>query len=379
MYTDYRAAFIRGGTSKALVFHERDLPADRAQRDALFLRAMGSPDPHGRQLDGMGGGLSSLSKVCIVGPPSVAGADVDYTFAQVQIDRRAVDYVGNCGNMASAIGPFAVDEGLVAAEDGNATVRIHNVNTGKVIASSFDVKAGRAIEQGDYTIHGVAGTGAPIRLDFLDPGGAGTGSLLPTGHSTDDLVVDGAPAVSASLVDAGNPVVFVDAAAVGLNGTELPETIDVDDLLMTRLEAIRRAGSVRMGLAADERSAAQNRMTPFIALVAAPRSYTTLAGDRVDESDVDLTVRFLSNGKAHRALPLTGALCAAVAAQLPDSVVHRHARTPQDGAPIRLGSPSGLLEVNASVADKGPNAPVWCEFGTIYRTTRRLFTGWVRA
>jgi 2-methylaconitate cis-trans-isomerase PrpF len=174
-------------------------------------------------------------------------------------------------------------------------------------------------------------------------------------------------------------VVFVDAAAVGLTGTELPEIIDADDLLMTRLEAIRRAGSVRMGLAVDEHAAGQNRMTPFIALVAAPQPYTTLSGDRVDESEVDLTVRFLSSGKAHRALPLTGALCAAVAAHLPDSVVHRYARIPRDGRPIRLGSPSGLLEVNASIIEKGPNIPVRCEFATIYRTTRRLFTGWVRA
>ncbi|WP_218025812.1 2-methylaconitate cis-trans isomerase PrpF family protein [Nocardia miyunensis] len=373
MPSEYRAAFIRGGTSKALVFHERDLPRERSERDALFLRAMGSPDPYGRQLDGMGGGLSSLSKICVVGPPSRPDADVDYLFGQVQVDRPVVDYTGNCGNMSSAIGPFAIDEGLVPATDGEASVRIHNVNTGKIIRARFEVRGGRSVTEGDYRLQGVAGAGAPVRLDFLDPGGAATGALLPAGAATTEL------AVPASLVDAGNPVVFLDAADVGLTAAELPETLDGDAELSARVESLRRAGSVRMGLADDERAAGERRMTPFVAVVAPPADYRTLSGDVIAAEEIDLLVRFWSNGKAHRALPLTGALCLAIAARLPGSVVHRHARD-RDGGVLRLGSPSGQLEVDASVVtDSSVPEGFRADYATAYRTTRRLFTGVVNA
>jgi 2-methylaconitate cis-trans-isomerase PrpF len=205
MQNTTRAVFMRGGTSKALIFLAQDLPPDR---DALFLAAMGSPDPDMRQLNGMGGGVSSLSKVCIVGPPSRPDADVDYTFAQIGIDRPEVDYAGNCGNMSSAIGPFAVDEGLVPPPaDGEAVVRIHNTNTARIIVARFPVRAGRAVVEGSLAIDGVAGTGAPIRLDFTDPGGAKTGRLLPTGNPADLLEIPGHPPVRASLVDAANPCV----------------------------------------------------------------------------------------------------------------------------------------------------------------------------
>ena len=227
-----RAAFVRGGTSKGLVFRQEDLPEDRSAWDALFLRAMGSPDEYGRQLDGMGGGISSLSKVCVVGPPTHPDADVDYLFAQVQVDRASVDYGGNCGNMSSAIGPFAVDEGLVdAPADGPARVRIHNVNTGKLIAATFEVRGGRSVEAGDYAIKGVSGTGAPLRLDFLDPGGAATGSLLPTGRVVDTVDAGVSGPVDASFVDAANPCVFVRARDVGVRGTELPDQLEADTTL----------------------------------------------------------------------------------------------------------------------------------------------------
>src|SRR5471032_752213 len=183
------AVFMRGGTSNAIVLHERDLPRDHALWDEIFLAAIGSPDPYGRQLDGMGGGVSSLAKVCIIGPPTRDDADVDYTFAQVQVKESAVDYGGNCGNMSSAIGPFAVDEGLVSVADGKCAVRIHNTNTGKVIRASFAVPNGRSVAEGDLAIPGVAGTGAAVRLDFLDPGGASTGRLLPGGAVRQTLQV----------------------------------------------------------------------------------------------------------------------------------------------------------------------------------------------
>jgi 2-methylaconitate cis-trans-isomerase PrpF len=293
---------MRGGTSKAIVFRAADLPADRAERDAIFLAAIGSPDPNGRQLDGMGGGISSLSKVCVVGPPSRPDADVDYTFAQIAIDEAAVDYAGNCGNMSSAIGPFAVDEGLVTAPaDGEATVRIHNTNTGKIIVARFPVQDGRAIVEGELAIDGVAGTGAPIRLDFTDPGGAKTGKLLPTGRALDVLEVPGLGSIGASLVDAANPCVFVAAADLGLAGTELPTALERDAGLMRRLEAIRRQAAVAMGIAGDLEAAGAIRSIPKIALLAAPADAAILSGRIVPASEADILARTIEVGQPHPA------------------------------------------------------------------------------
>lgn len=384
-----RAAFIRGGTSKALVFSLEDLPADRSEWDALFLRAMGSPDPYGRQLDGMGGGISSLSKVCVVGPPTHPEADVDYLFAQVQVDRASVDYGGNCGNMSSAIGPFAVDEGLIQVPDGDVRVRIHNVNTGKIIAATFEVRGGRSVEEGGYVIKGVTGSGAPVRLDFLDPGGAATGALLPTGAVLDRLVLLDEPAAAgeaappgliASYVDAANPCVFVRAEDFGVTGSELPEQLESDSGLLLRLENARRHASVAMGIADSVESAADNRLVPFIALVAPPSSYTTLSGEHVDAGEVDLVVRFLSSGRPHRAVPVTGGLCTAIASRIEGTTVHSVARRGGVDGPIRLGTPSGVLDANASVAKDGDgNGRYHAEYASTYRTTRRLFDGFVYA
>src|SRR5882672_11092633 len=217
------AVFMRGGTSKAIIFHARDLPKSRAEWDAIFLSAIGSPDPSMRQLDGMGGGVSSLSKVCVIGPPTHPQADVDYTFAQVLIDKARVDYNSNCGNMSSAIGPFAVDEGLVAKpRGGEAVVRIHNTNTNKIIVSRFGMDGEEAAVSGDMALDGVAGTGAAIRLEFMEPGGAKTGKLLPTGKPADMLEVEGLGRVAASMIDAANPCVLVPAEAIGTTATELP-------------------------------------------------------------------------------------------------------------------------------------------------------------
>lgn len=373
----YPAAFIRGGTSKALVFHRRDLPVDRAAWDPIFLAAMGSPDRYGRQLDGMGGGVSSLSKVCVVGPASVPGTDVDYTFAQVQVNEARCDYSSNCGNMSSAIGPFAVDEGLVAtAANGEARVRIHNTNTGKIIDASFAVRAGRSIETGSLEIPGVEGTGAPVRLDFLEPGGASTGKLLPSGRVLDTLQLPGQGALEASMVDAANACVFVAAESLGLTGGELPDEIAAHADLMQRLGELRLEASLAMGIAPSREQARRVRSIPLIGFVAAPRETRTLAGDIVPAESADLVVRMLSNGQPHRALPLTASLCTAVAAQIEGSLPHRLARrTP--GAPLRLAMPSGVLAVDASV-HRGADG--WhADRGSFYRTTRRLFDGFVYA
>ncbi len=363
-----RAVFMRGGTSKALIFRAQDLPPDR---DTLFLAAMGSPDPDMRQLNGMGGGVSSLSKVCIVGPPSRPDADVDYTFAQIGIDRPEVDYAGNCGNMSSAIGPFAVDEGLVPTPpDGEASVRIHNTNTSKIIVARFPVRQGRAVVEGDLALDGVAGTGAAIRLDFTDPGGSKTGQLLPTGHATDLLDLPGHAPIRTSLVDAANPCVFAAAADLGLKGDELPAALDRDRALLDRLEALRRAAAVRMGLAPTPEAAARTASIPKVGLLAAPMDTALLSGRTLPEDQADITARMISVGQPHRAIPLTGALCLAVACRIPGSIAHTLARPSDPAAPIRIAHPSGTILV---AAERRPDGTV--PHATVFRTARRLFQG----
>lgn len=372
-----QAVFMRGGTSKALMLHREHLPARREDWAPIFLRAIGSPDPNGRQLDGMGGGVSSLSKVCVLSRSSRPDADIDYTFAQVLVKEAHVDYGGNCGNMSSAVGPFAVDEGLVRVADGMATVRIYNTNTDRIIHSTFEVRDGEPVEQGALAIPGVAGTGAPIRLDFLSPGGASTGRLLPTGRALDRVEVPGIGPVEVSMVDAANAVVLVEAAAIGLEGTELPDALERDAVAMERLSAIRLQASVAMGIARSIDEARSRTVVPFVGFVSAPRDARTLAGDTVRGDQVDLTARVISNGQPHRALPLTASLCIAVAASIEGSVaarVRRPSATGSEGA-LRLAMPSGVLQVGAQVAREGD---AWiAERGSFYRTARRLFDGHV--
>ena len=372
------AVFMRGGTSKALMLHTRDLPADPARWGKLFTAAMGSPDPYGRQLDGMGGGVSSLSKVCIIGPSSREDADVDYTFCQVLVNDAEVQYKGNCGNMSSAVGPFAVDEGLVTPVGDIATVRIFNTNTRKIIHGIFPVEHGLARYDGDLAIPGVSGTGAPIRLDFLQPGGASTGSLLPTGHGVDRLDVAGLGAIDVSLVDAANAAVFVRAGDIGLTGRELPDELAARPDILALLDAIRVQASIRMGIAPDEAAARRITIVPFVAIVSLAADSPSLTGVVVPAAAMDLTVRVISNGQPHRALPLTISLCTAVAARITGSVVSEALSATAPGAPIRLGMPSGVLTVGADV---GQDGDVWvARAGSFYRTARRLFDGrvWVR-
>lgn len=370
------AAFMRGGTSNALVFHERNLPRDRSRWDEIFLAAIGSPDPYGRQLDGMGGGISSLSKVCIVGPATRPDADIDYTFGQVQIKEARIDYSGNCGNMSSAIGPFAVEEGLVEVSGKQALVRIHNTNTRKIINARFALEDGLPAVDGDLAIPGVAGTGSPVRLEFCDPGGATTGRLLPSGNVVDTLTVPGVGKIRASLVDAANACCFVPAADLGLRGTEMPEAIERSGELMDTLEKIRREASIIMGIGKDAADAARIKIVPFIGFISGPQDAPLLSGGRLRSSEADLTGRMLATGQPHRALPLTASLCMAVAARIEGTVVHQAARSnPDPDAMIRIAMPSGILTVAATVRQTGD---VWhAEQGAFYRTQRRLFDGFV--
>ncbi|HXF67056.1 MAG TPA: PrpF domain-containing protein [Burkholderiales bacterium] len=370
------AVFMRGGTSKAVVFHAKDLPRERAAWDEIFLAAIGSPDPYGRQLDGLGGGISSLSKVCVVGPPTRPDADIDYTFAQVQVKEARVDYGANCGNMSSAMGPFAVDEGLIRVSGNEALVRIHNTNTRKMIWARFPLEDGAAAVDGELAIPGVAGTGAPVRLEFREPGGATTGKLLPTGNAADELDVPGLGRVRVSMVDAANACVFVRAGDLGIEGTELPEAIESRPGLLEKLSAIRVAASVAMGIAQSAEEAAKRAAVPFVGFVAAPRDASTLNGEAIRASDVDLTARMISNGQPHRALPLTCTLCLAVAARIEGTVVHEAARRGGDPeSEIRIGMPSGVLTAAASV--RKVEGQWHAEQGAFYRTQRRLFDGYV--
>jgi len=358
-----RAVYMRGGTSRCLVFHEKDLPPAGLERDHILLAALGSPDPFGRQLDGLGGGISSLSKACIIGSPTHAGADVDYTFAQVEVSKPVVDYTGNCGNCSSSVGPFAIDERIVPSTDGETIVRVHNTNTKKLIVAHVPVAMGEAAVEGDFELPGVAGRGARIALDFIDPGGAGTGRLLPTGQARD--TIDG---VAASLVDATNPVVFVRASDLGLTGAETPQAMDADKNLSARLEKIRTTAAEMMGIPG---SAAN----PKVAVVAPPAAFAALDGARYGAEQVDLLARVISMGNCHRAFALTSAMCLAVAARINGTVVSECDGSRGKGD-VRLGHPSGVLPIAAAVGTRDGRAHA--EKVTVYRTARRLMEGFVR-
>ncbi|HET9488364.1 MAG TPA: PrpF domain-containing protein [Methylomirabilota bacterium] len=361
-----RAVYMRGGTSRCLVFHTEDLPPAGVARDQILSAALGSPDPYGRQLDGLGGGISSLSKACIIGPPSHPEADVDYTFAQIDVKSPLVDYTGNCGNCSSAVGPFAIDEKLVLPTASPAAVRIHNTNTRKRIVARVPLEDGLAAVTGDFELPGVPGRGARITLDFLEPGGAVTGRLLPTGRPRD--VVGGH---EASLVDATNPVVFVRARDLKLGGTEMPAAIDADRALVARLLAIRTEAAALMGVVGSP-------AVPMIALVAPAVPFTTLDGRAGDADSVDLLARVMSMGNCHRAFALTASMCLAVAARIEGTVVHECV-TPPDASrstDIRLGHPSGILPIAASVVTR--DGQPYAERVTVYRTARRLMEGFVR-
>jgi 2-methylaconitate cis-trans-isomerase PrpF len=369
-----KATFMRGGTSKAVVFSRQDLPADPAQWDPIFLSVMGSPDPNGRQLDGMGGGLSSLSKVCVVGAPTRPDADIDYTFAQISVKSAAVDYSANCGNMSSAMGPFAVNEGLVIAPaNGEAVVRIHNTNTGKIIIARFPMNDGEVETEGDMKIDGVGGEGAPVRLEFIDPGGTRTGRLLPTGLPCDHFDIPGLGSIEASLIDAANPCVFVAAASLGKDGSEMPEALESDLVFLERMEAIRCAASVAMGLAPDIAEAAKIPSVPKVAMIVSPRRMTTLSGRQLEPSDMSLGIRMISIGQPHRAVPITGATCLAIAVRIAGTLPNRMARA-GDG-PITIAHPSGTTVVDAAVEHADDPAKARAIHGAVYRTSRRLFEG----
>lgn len=376
------AVYMRGGTSKGVFFRKEDLPADPAARDRILLRVIGSPDPYGKQIDGMGAATSSTSKVVILAKSSRPDCDVDYLFGQVAIDRPVIDWSGNCGNLTSAVGPFSIAEGLVAApRDGTATVRIWQANIGKKIIAHVPMKAGEVVEEGDFELDGVTFPAAEIAIEFLDPGGGEGdeegGAMFPTGRIIDRLDVPGFGTVEATLINAGIPTVFVDAGALRLKGTELQEEVNGDEAILGRCEFVRAHGAVAMGLAATVNEASTKCLhTPKLAFVSPPQSYIASNGKPVDAGEIGLTARIISMGKLHHAMTGTGAVAIAVAAAIPGTVVHRALRAGADPAQIRFGHPSGTMAVGAQASQRDGEWSV--TKAVMSRSARRMMEGWVR-
>ncbi|WP_339781887.1 PrpF domain-containing protein [uncultured Thalassospira sp.] len=373
------AVFMRGGTSRALMLKQGDLPSDREKWPAIFRAMLGSPDPNGRQLDGMGGGISSLSKICVIAPSARDDADVDYTFAQVSVTGDTVDFSGNCGNMSSAVGPFAVDEKLVPVpDDGDVTIRIFNTNTNKIIHSTFAVQGGESVVVGDLPIPGVAGAGAPVRLDFFYPGGTQGRGILPAGAARSVLELADGRRCEASLVDAGVPAVFVTASSAGLGPEIMDHDLENDSRTMARLEEIRCAASVAMGISASREEATAIIAIPKVAIVARAQNYHDLSKQPVNATDHALTIRMISAGQPHKAVPITGALAVACAAVIPGSIIADIiASTGCDRARLPIGTPSGVVTVGTAL-DASANAAgavPGIERAFLYRTQRRLMEG----
>lgn len=377
MQRKIRTVFMRGGTSRALFFREEDLPSDLEARARVILAAYGSPDPYGRQINGIGGATSVTSKVAIIGRGTSPDIDVNYTFGQVDITRPLIDGRGNCGNISGAVGPFSVDEGYVSAQDGLTDVRFLNTNTNKTIVAHVPTRGGRFDEEGDFTIDGIPGTASKIVLDYLDPGGAVTGKLLPTGNVRDVLDVPGVGQVEVSIVDAANPLVFTSFEALGMTGQEAPDNIDAQPDLLKRIEAVRAAAAVAADIASTPEEATQTSPSvPKLAFVKPRERYRRINGQVCEAETIDLLAKIMTMGKVHRAYALTGAVCTTIAAAVPGSLV-REVLSPEgrDTGRVRVGHPSGLIEMSGRVVKDGDT---WrADKVSSTRTARRLMDGYV--
>ncbi|MFT4265718.1 MAG: 2-methylaconitate cis-trans isomerase PrpF [Xenophilus sp.] len=379
------ATYMRGGTSKGVFFRLQDLPEAAQQpgpaRDALLLRVIGSPDPYGKQIDGMGAATSSTSKTVILARSTRPGHDVDYLFGQVAIDKAFVDWSGNCGNLSAAVGPFAIANGLVDAarvpRDGLATVRIWQANIGKTIVAHVPVSAGQVQETGDFELDGVTFPAAEVQLEFMDPADEGEegGAMFPTGRIVDALEVPGVGTFQATLINAGIPTIFLNAVDIGYTGTELQPAINGDKAALARFEAIRAWGAVKMGLIKDIAEAATRQHTPKIAFVAPPQRYAASSGKTVGASEVDLLVRALSMGQLHHAMMGTAAVAIGAAAAVPGTLVNLAAGGGQRQS-VRFGHPSGTLRVGAEARQEGGQWTV--TKALMSRSARVLMEGAVR-
>ena len=378
------ATYMRGGTSKGVFFLDTDLPQDPVLRDRLLLRVLGSPDPYGKQIDGMGAATSSTSKVVILSRTTRSDSDIDYRFGQVAIDRPHIDWSGNCGNLTTAVAPLAISLGLVQAPaEGIATVRLWQANLGKRILAHVPMRAGEVIEDGDFELDGVTFPAAEIRLEFLEPGGGGEGdhadlAMLPTGHVTDRLQIPAIGPVELTLLNAGNPTIFVNANALGLKGTELQSDINNQPDLLARLEAVRAQGAVAMGIAASVEDASRNhRVVPRLCFVAPAQDYRASDGRLVSASSIAFNARIVSVGQLHHAMTGTGAIALSVAAALPASVVNQVLKPGTDTTRLAFGHPSGTLAVGAELNERDGQ---WMVARSVMsRSARRLMQGWVFA
>ena len=370
------AVYMRGGSSKGVFFLDKDLPPAGQERDAILLRVIGSPDVYGKQIDGMGGATSSTSKVVIIGKSSREDCDVDYMFGAPAIETPVIDWSGNCGNLSSAVGPYAISEGLLdAPRDGIAVVRIWQANIQKRIIAHVPMRNGEVQEEGDFVLDGVAFPAAEIVLEFLKPGGT-DGSILPTGNAIDELDIPGVGNLSVTLLNAGNPTIFLDADRVGLKGTETQDQVNGDAELLARCETIRAHCTVAMGLAATAEEATRLRPhTPKLCFVAKPQRYQAAGGKFVEPDDIDVIARILSMGKLHHAITGTGAVAVAVAAALDGTLVNRIVGDIGDRQ-VRMGHTAGSVAVGAkTVLEEGG----WSvDKAVMSRSARRLMEGWVR-
>jgi probable AcnD-accessory protein PrpF len=380
------ATYMRGGTSKGVFFRLQDLPdavqVPGAARDALLMRVIGSPDPYGKQIDGMGGATSSTSKTVIVARSSKPDHDVDYLFGQVSIDQAFVDWSGNCGNLSAAVGPFAISAGLVdpsrIPRDGVATVRIWQANIGKTIIGHVPMTDGAVQETGDFELDGVTFPAAEVQLEFMDPAAeeeGGGGSMFPTGNVVDDLDVPGVGTLKATMINAGIPTIFVNAESIGYKGTELQDAINSDEKALAMFETIRAYGALRMGLIKRLDEIATRQHTPKVAFVARPAEYVASSGKRVAAADVDLLVRAMSMGKLHHAMMGTAAVAIGTAAAISGTLVNLAAGGGEREA-VRFGHPSGTLRVGAEARLEGGEWRV--TKAIMSRSARVLMEGWVR-
>lgn len=371
------ATYMRGGTSKGVFFRSDVIPSDFKKRDELFLRIIGSPDPYEKHIDGMGGATSSTSKIVVVGPSDRDDCDVDYLFGQVSINTPVIDYSGNCGNLTSAVGPFAIREGFVSAPDnGIAIVRIWQANINKRIVAKVPMKDGQVLELGDFNLDGVTFPAAEIVIDFYDP--AADEGMFPTGKMIDVVNVPGLGGFEVTLINAGNPHVFLSAASLGLKGNELPSELNSDKEFLEKAEAIRSFCAVKMGLAKTMEEATQMRPhTPKLAFFSHPQSYTCPSGNTVHEEDIDLTARILSMGKVHHAMTGTGGIAIAVAAEIKETLVCQTSVKKDKNRQLRIGHSSGVMAVGATLVKSENEWKV--EKVSMGRSARRIMEGWVLA
>lgn len=371
----FKTVFMRGGTSKGCMFLKQDLPENRKEWDEIFLEVMGSPDP--KQIDGMGGTVSSNNKIVVVWKSEKPGIDVEYLVGQVIVGKAQVDYQSNCGNMTAAVAPFAVEEGLVCVQEPVTTVHMQNLNTNKKIDVDVPCEHGTFAEHGDCHIAGVDGTAAELQVRFLSPAGAKTGKLLPTGKAKEELEIPGFGRIEASILDVSNPMVLVRAEEIGLSGTELPEELNAMADKLELLEKIRGAACVRMGFAKDLKDATEHQpAVPKVGYLTEAKNFRDIAGADIGAADMDLCARVISVFKCHKACPLTSASAIAAAAKLPGSIAAEALRKPvSDGAPVRIGHPSGIMEIDANLqkGQEGYRLP-WV---SMVRTARRIMDGTV--